>query len=94
MIIDKVIAEFGNKSVCLDPHFELFLDGTLDVPKIEARGERKFGSTGTGVPFMAAMLEMAMDAFLEAITALISKSWTEARFLASFSNGLHALTTR
>ena len=71
--MDNVIAEFGNKSVCLDPHFELFLDGTLD-PRTEARGERKFGPTGTGVPFMAAILEMATDAFLDEITAPISKS--------------------
>ena len=89
--MDNVIAEFGNKSVCLEPHLELFLEGTLE-PRMEARGNRKFGSTGTGVPFMAAMFEMAADAFLDAITAPISKSCTDARFLASFSRGLQALT--
>lgn len=85
------MGEAGNRSVCLDPHFELLLEGLRD-PRIEARGERKLGSTGTGVTFMAAMLVMAADALRDEIIAPISKSWTEARLRASFSNGLHALT--
>lgn len=89
--MDNVIPELGNISVCREPHLELFREGTLD-PRIEALGDRKFGSTGTGVPFMAAMFVMAADAFLDAMTADISRSWTEARFRASFSNGLHEFT--